>query len=191
MRYLLILLAYLLGSVPFGIIFARLLGGVDPRTTGSGNIGATNVRRAAGKTAGALTLIMDILKGAIPVIVAIKLGLPYAYVATIGLAAFLGHLYPLFLGFRGGKGVATACGVLFVISPLATVLAIAVFILTVALTKFVSLGSMLAALSMPVFLYLLLGANDYTMLGIIIAFFIILKHKGNIKRLLSGVENRI
>jgi len=191
MRYLLIPAAYLLGSVPFGIIFARICGGTDPRAVGSGNIGATNVRRAAGKGAAALTLIMDILKGALPVFAAISLGLPYAYVATIGLAAFLGHLYPIFLGFRGGKGVATACGVLFVISPLATVLAIVVFVLVVAISRFVSLGSMLAALSMPIFLYTLFGASVYTMLGVLIAIFITIKHRGNIKRLLAGEENRI
>jgi len=191
MRYILILVAYLLGSVPFGIFFARLFGGTDPRATGSRNIGATNVRRAAGSAAAALTLAMDILKGAVPGMVALKLGFPSAFVATIGLAAFLGHLYPLFLGFKGGKGVATACGVLFVISPLATILAIALFILTVVMTRFVSLGSMLGASAMPVFIYLLVDTKDYAMLGLIIAFFIIFKHRGNIKRLLAGKENRI
>jgi len=191
MIYLLLPAAYLLGSLPFGIIFARLFGGKDPRETGSRNIGATNVRRAAGKGAAALTLIMDILKGALPVIAAIELGLPYTFVASVGLAAFLGHLYPLFLGFKGGKGVATACGVLFVISPPATILAIVIFILTVAITRFVSLGSMLAAASMPLFLYLLGTTKDYTALGLIIGLFIIFKHRGNIKRLLAGVENKI
>jgi len=157
---------------------------------GSGNIGATNVRRAAGVAAGALTLAADILKGAAPVYVAAAPGLPPAYVAAAGLAAFLGHLYPLFLGFRGGKGVATACGVMFVISPLATVLALLVFIVAVAAKRYVSLGSMLAASSMPLFLYLA-GHEDFIGLGILIALFIILKHRANIRRLLSGEENRI
>ncbi len=189
-RYLLPLAAYLLGSVPFGILFARLFGGADPRTMGSGNIGATNVRRAAGKAAGALTLAADILKGAAPAYVATALGLPPVYVAAAGFAAFLGHLYPLFLGFRGGKGVATACGVMFVISPLATVLALLVFIAAVAAKRYVSLGSMLAAASMPLFLYLS-GREDFVGLGVLIALFIILKHRANIRRLLAGEENRL
>jgi glycerol-3-phosphate acyltransferase PlsY len=111
-------------------------------------------------------------------------------VEAAGIAAFLGHLYPLFLGFRGGKGVATACGVMFVISPLATVLALLVFIVAVAARRYVSLGSMLAASSMPVFLYLS-GHEDFVGLGVLIALFIILKHRANIRRLLAGEENRL
>ncbi len=191
MRYILIIAAYILGSIPFGIICARLFGGVDPRTTGSRNIGATNVRRSAGKTAAACTLILDILKGALPVLTARAFGLPYGVIAIIGSAAFLGHLYPVFLGFKGGKGVATACGVMFVISPIATAIALCIFIIVVALKKYVSLASIAAALSMPLSLYLLRTPGDYIGLGLFIAFFIILKHKANIIRLLSGVENKI
>ncbi len=190
MRYVLPILGYLLGSIPFGLIFARLFGGRDPRTTGSGNIGATNVRRAAGKPAAALTLIADILKGALPTYAAVELGLPPAIVAASALGPFLGHLYPLFLGFRGGKGVATACGLMFVISPLATVLALVVFIVTVALRRYVSLGSMLAAGAMPALLFIT-GREDFVGLGLIIALLIILKHRTNIRRLIAGEENRI
>ncbi len=191
MRYLILIVAYVLGSIPFGIISARVFGGADPRTMGSRNIGATNVRRSAGKPAAILTLILDILKGALPVLAARALGLPYAFVAAAGLLAFLGHLYPLFLGFKGGKGVATACGVMFVLSPLATLIALAVFIITAAIKRYVSLASILAAASLPVSLYVLCGPGEYLVLGFIIAIFVIFRHRANIKRLLSGKENKI
>ena len=108
--YILIVFAYLLGSVPVGVLLARMKG-ADPRKVGSGNIGATNVMRAAGKVTGALTLVGDILKGLLPVVLAFVVGEPAIVVAAVGLAAFLGHLFPLFLKFKGGKGVATALGV--------------------------------------------------------------------------------
>lgn len=191
MRYLFLIFAYVLGSVPFGIICARIFGGTDPRTMGSRNIGATNVRRSAGRSAAALTLILDILKGALPVLAAGALGLPDEYVATAGLLAFLGHLYPVFLGFRGGKGVATACGVMFVVSPPATFIALVVFILAAAIKRYVSLASILAAASMPISLYVLQGPGDSFVLGLIIAIFVIWRHRANITRLLAGEENRI
>jgi len=182
--------AYLLGSVPFGVLFSRAFGGADPRTTGSRNIGATNVRRAAGKAAGALTLAADILKGTAPTYIALSLGGEPLFVSAVGLAAFLGHLFPVFLSFRGGKGVATACGVMAVISPLAVVLSAVVFAVVVKIKRYVSLGSMLSAASLPVFLTLLAPARYYVWLGVIIALFIIVKHRENIKRLAAGVENK-
>ncbi len=185
------LAAYLLGSVPFGILFARLFGGADPRKVGSGNIGATNIRRAAGNLAGALTLAADILKGAVPTYLAFRLDPGVIFVSVVGFAAFFGHLFPVFLKFKGGKGVATACGVLFAVSPTATILSLFVFIIVVAVKRYVSLGSMLAAASMPVFLSFLTAARDYTPLGVFVAVFIILKHRENIKRLAAGVENKI
>ena len=185
------LVAYLLGSVPFGILVSRLFGGPDPRTVGSGNIGATNVRRAAGNGAGALTLAADVLKGAVPVYAARALGLPPLWVALTGLGAFAGHLYPLFLAFRGGKGVATACGVMFVISPAATLLAIVVFVIVVSATRFVSLGSMLGASAMPVLLYVLHAQREFTGLGLAVAGLILLKHRANIRRLILHEENRL
>jgi len=182
--------AYLLGSVPFAVLFSRAFGGADPRTTGSRNIGATNVRRAAGKAAGALTLAADILKGTAPTYIALSLGGEPLFVSAVGLAAFLGHLFPVFLSFRGGKGVATACGVMAVISPLAVVLSAVVFAVVVKIKRYVSLGSMLSAASLPVFLTLLAPARYYVWLGVIIALFIIVKHRENIKRLAAGVENK-
>lgn len=189
--YALVPLAYLLGSIPTGVLVARVFGGTDPRKAGSGNIGATNVSRTSGKAAGALTLAGDIIKGALPVLVAFWLGGETLFVSLVGLAAFVGHLLPVFLGFSGGKGVATACGVLVVISPAATLLAAAVFAAAAALKRYVSLASMLSAAAMPVFLYLIDDVREYAPLGAAIAVLIIIKHRDNIKRLASGTENRI
>jgi len=208
--------AYLLGSVPFGIVFARLLGGVDPRASGSQNIGATNVARTAGKAAGALTLVFDILKGALPTLLAFYLGGilasgysaieasggppspfperlgPQVIIVTLtALSAFMGHLFPLFLSFKGGKGVATACGMMFVVSPVATLLSLAVFVIVVLVKRYVSLGSIISASLMPVFLSFLPSRRDYVMLGVIVAFLVIIRHGENIKRLAAGVENKI
>ena len=183
--------AYLLGSVPFGVVFSKVFGGVDPRTVGSRNIGATNVKRAAGRTAGALTLVADILKGTVPVFIAIRLNPDPAFVSVAGFSAFFGHLYPVFLRFRGGKGVATACGVMAVISPVAVVLSVAVFAVVLKIKRYVSLGSMVSASALPVFLSLLPASRDYVVLGALIAVFVILKHKDNIKRLAAGVENKV
>lgn len=200
---LLIPFAYLLGSVPFAIIVAKAFGKADPRTVGSGNVGATNVARTAGKKAGAVTLIADILKGAAPVYFSFYLspsaldvpGLninPTALFASlVAVSAFLGHLFPVFLKFKGGKGVATACGVMFVISPVATLLSGVVFITAVVVKKYVSLGSMLSAAFMPVFLSFLPSKKDYVLTGVIIAALIIWRHKENIRRLASGTENKI
>lgn len=190
-HYALVPLAYLLGSIPTGVLVSRAFGGTDPRKSGSGNIGATNVSRTSGKMAGALTLFGDILKGALPVLVACQLSEETLFISLVGLAAFMGHLLPVFLGFRGGKGVATACGVLVVISPAATLMSAALFAVTAALKRYVSLASMLSAAAMPVFLYLLEDVREYAPLGAAIAVLIVLKHKDNIKRLASGTENRI
>lgn len=189
--YLLIPAAYLLGSVPTGVLVTRAFGGVDPRRAGSGNIGATNVGRTSGKLAGILTLVGDILKGALPVLVAIALGAESLFISLAGLAAFIGHLFPIFLGFKGGKGVATALGVMVVISPAATILSALVFVLAAAVKRYVSLASMIAAASLPVFLSFLHRDRIYMPLAIAIAVLIIFKHKDNIKRLANGTENRI
>lgn len=183
--------AYLLGSVPFGVFVAMALGGRDPRTLGSGNIGATNVRRSAGKVAGVITLILDALKGAVPTIIALRLTGDVTLANATGFAAFLGHLFPVFLGFKGGKGVATACGVMGAVAPLATIMSGVVFLITVVVKRFVSLGSIIAAAMLPVFLSFLPGVRGHLPLGVLIAVFVIIKHKENIKRLAAGTENRL
>ena len=188
--YILIVFAYLLGSVPVGVLLARMKG-ADPRKVGSGNIGATNVMRAAGKVTGALTLVGDILKGLLPVAVAFILGEPVIVVAAAGLAAFLGHLFPLFLGFKGGKGVATALGVYLRLDPFAVFITVIVFVLVLLKWRFVSLGSLVGVAAMPLLLYLLNAPDYYVYLALIIGALIFIKHRDNIRRLFAGTENKI
>ncbi len=183
-------LAYILGSMPFGLVVARLFGGPDPRSVGSGNIGATNVSRTTGRAAGLVTLLADIGKGALPTLLAVNLIPEPALVSMVGLSAFLGHLFPVFLRFRGGKGVATACGVFLIISPPALFLGACVFLVMALSTRYVSVGSISAALSLPLFLAILSGENGYVPLGTAVAILVVLKHTENIKRLRKGMENR-
>jgi glycerol-3-phosphate acyltransferase PlsY len=188
---ILIFISYLLGAVPTGIIVARLAKGADPRSGGSGNIGATNVARTLGRGAGIVTLLGDMLKGAIPVFYAMHYAsLGVVVVSLVAFAAVLGHLFPVYLGFRGGKGVATACGVFLVLSPLATLICVAVFALIVLVTRYVSLGSMYSAITMPLALALLPGKFVFAPVSLLIAMLIVFKHKANIKRLKEGTENR-
>ena len=186
----LIILAYLLGSVPVGILLAKMKG-TDPRKVGSGNIGATNVMRAAGKTTGALTLIGDALKGFLPVAVALLLNEPELIVAAIGLSAFLGHLFPVFLKFKGGKGVATALGVYLGLDPFAVLIAVIIFVFVIMKWGFVSLGSLVGVAIMPLLLYFLNAHDQYIYLVLIIGALIIVKHRDNIRRLISGTESKI
>lgn len=188
--FLLILFAYLLGSVPVGVILARIKG-ADPRTVGSGNIGATNVMRAAGKTTGILTLAGDILKGFLPVVITIALDEPRLVVTAVGLAAFLGHLFPIFLKFRGGKGVATALGVYLRLAPFAVLIAAIFFVLALLKWRYVSLGSLVGVAAIPLALYLF-NAQDYDIyLALIIGTLVFIKHRDNIRRLVSGTENKL
>jgi glycerol-3-phosphate acyltransferase PlsY len=149
------------------------------------------VVRSAGKGAGALTLILDFLKGALPTYLVWRLGYSTVLVSGVGLAAFVGHLWPVFIGFKGGKGVATACGVMAALAPLAIFLSLVVFIIVVAIKRYVSLGSILAAGMLPVFLSFLPRSKEFLPLGICIAVLVILRHRENIKRLAAGVENRL
>lgn len=183
-------LSYFLGSVPFGLVIARLFGGVDPRKAGSGNIGATNVGRSVGKAAGVLTLLADALKGGAPVFIAFRCFPDTAFVSLVGLAAFAGHLFPVYLGFRGGKGVATALGIMLVIAPPAALLSAVVFAVAVGVKRYVSLGSIVGAGMLPVFLSFMPRYKQFLPLGIAIAALIIIKHKDNIKRLAEGKENK-
>ena len=179
---------YLLGSVPTGIVIVRFFKGVDPRTAGSKNIGATNVGRTSGRVPGLLTLAGDILKGSIPPLLAIKLNGDPITASLAGFSAFFGHLFPLFLNFRGGKGVATACGVFLAISPVSLILSLPVFVLLLLTTGYVSVGSIGAALAMPLYLYFLGMGPVYTVLGVVIGVLIIYTHRDNIKRIIKGEE---
>jgi glycerol-3-phosphate acyltransferase PlsY len=186
---LLILGAYLLGSIPTGLLLAKAAG-VDIRTTGSGNIGATNVYRTLGRSVGILTLVGDCLKGLIPVLVVRYLGLGDIMIAAVGTAAFLGHVYTVFLGFKGGKGVATALGVFLGVSPAGVGIAVVIFIAVVAAFRYISLGSITAAAALPFIITLLDRRPPIIAMTAVIALLVIWKHRENIARLREGTESK-
>ncbi len=185
-----IILSYLLGSIPVGLLLSKAKGR-DPRRIGSGNIGATNVMRTAGKALGIVTLFCDMLKGFIPTWLAMYCDLPTGVIAGAGLAAFAGHLFPLYLKFKGGKGVATALGVFLAMKPLAVLIVFIVFLGSLFAWGYVSLGSLAGAALMPLVLLALDAPPGFVLACAIMAVFIFVKHKDNIKRLLAGVEHRI
>ena len=186
---ILAIFAYLLGSIPSGFIIGTL-SGVDVRNTGSGNIGATNVARVLGKGLGLLTLFADTAKGFVPVFVAQRLAMSDPVVALVGVSAFLGHLYPVFLRFQGGKGVATAFGALLAIAPAAPVVLALFFGAAVLVSRIASLGSITAALAAPVVLWALSYAPVFVAMGAFLGAMVIVRHRENIKRLRSGTEPR-
>lgn len=188
--YLLVVIAYLLGSVPTGYILGSLAG-VDVRKAGSGNVGATNVARVVSKRHGVFTLIADVAKGFVPVIIALNLNFSPLATACVGIAAFLGHLYSVFLRFKGGKGVATALGVFLALAPWATLVLIMIFAAVLLATRAVSLSSMVAAAAAPLVLWLSSHPPIYLWMSFLIAAMIILRHRENIQRLLSGTEPKL
>ncbi|MBI4528292.1 MAG: glycerol-3-phosphate 1-O-acyltransferase PlsY [Deltaproteobacteria bacterium] len=186
---LLILISYILGSIPVGLVLG-LLSGVDVRQEGSGNIGATNVARVAGKTQGLLALLGDAAKGFIPVYFSIQFGYTPGETGLVALAAFLGHLYPVFLRFRGGKGVATALGVFLAIAPMATAVLGLIFLVVALLTRIVSLASMAAAGTAPIVLWAFSYQPTIVGISALMGLWIIWRHRENIQRLASNVEPR-
>ncbi len=191
MEYLLVIGSYLIGSIPFGLVLGRVAG-VDVRAAGSGNIGATNVARLAGKKLGILTLVCDALKAILPMLAAAWLlengSLRELWVALCGGAAFLGHLYPLYLGFRGGKGVAPALGIFLYLAPVAALIDLLLFVGVVYNWGYVSLGSLTAALLMPGLVWLLSGSVSNTVLAFGVGVLIWVKHRDNIVRLMKHEE---
>ena len=199
---LVVVAAYLLGSVPFGYLIVRLSGGGDVREGGSGGTGATNVTRRAGKAAGIVTLMLDAIKGVAAVVLArwllaVDFGINW-WVAAAALAAIIGHIFPVWLGFRGGKGVATGLGIYLSLSPLAVALAAALFVIIVWATRYVSLGSVTAAAAMPLCVWLLSwrGGPNQSLAPLMAATvagsaIIILMHHANINRLWRGTENKL
>jgi acyl phosphate:glycerol-3-phosphate acyltransferase len=186
--------AYLLGSIPFGLLLGKLFGAADVRKAGSGNIGATNVARVAGPLAGVLTLLLDAAKGALAVLLAARLTNDSAlWMMIAGLCALVGHCFPIWLGFHGGKGVATAAGVFLVLCPPAFLGAVILFILVVLYWRFVSLGSMSAAAAMPLLIYFFWAPHHappyaVTFGSLAAALLIVYKHDANIQRLVQGDE---
>ena len=188
---LLILAAYLIGSIPFALLLARRWGAIDLRRVGSGNLGAANVMRASGITAGILVAILDITKGAASVMLAARLSGNSTAPAAAGLAAIVGHIYPIWLRFRGGKGVATACGVFSVLTPMAIPPALAIFLITVTLTKYISLGSLLATIALPPLAYALGSEAAAVVAACLAAAIIVFRHRSNVARLRTGTERRL
>lgn len=190
MVFLFLVFAYLLGSIPTGVIVAKAFGSIDPRTQGSKNIGATNVFRTGGKKLGIITLSGDILKGLIPVVLAKGYVDSFFWIGAIALAAFLGHLYPIFLKFKGGKGIATGLGIFLALSPLPAFLSLGVFAAVVYKWRYVSLGSLTATAAFPIFLLLLNKPSNFIIFTVIIGLLIFYRHRENISRLLSGKESK-
>ena len=185
------LCGYLLGSVSTAIITCKLMGLPDPRTTGSNNPGATNVLRAGGKKAAAITLLGDMLKGVIPVLIAVLLEMPNEVIAATGLAAFLGHLYPLYYGFKGGKGVATILGVLLGTNWLLGLGTIGIWLGMAVVFRYSSLSALVAASGSPVLAWYIIQSPVITACIAIMAALLIWRHRSNIKKLLSGEEDKI
>lgn len=186
---LIIIAAYLLGSVSSAVLISRIYGLPDPRDSGSGNPGATNVLRLGGRTAAAMVLICDILKGMLPVWLSYFIGINPFLLGIIGIAACLGHIYPIFFHFRGGKGVATAFGALAPIGWDLSGMLIGTWLLTVLLSGYSSLGSLITALIAPMFTWLV--KPEYTMAVSMLSCLIVFRHHDNVRRLLEGKESKI
>jgi len=185
--FVLVLISYFFGALPFGYLVGKAVRGVDITAHGSGNIGATNVWRTLGPVPGALVLAADVTKGALPVWLGRVYGAPGVELLT-GAAAVIGHGWSVFLGFRGGKMIATSAGVLLMLSPLATLGGLIVWVVTLAVSRYVSLASIIAAASIPLWFYYLGFSRDYLIFTSILAAAAIYKHRSNIKRLIQGNE---
>lgn len=196
-----VVLAYLLGSIPTGFWLVKALKGIDIRTIGSGSTGATNVLRAAGKGAGIFTLVFDVIKGYVPVALAVALEdsvwstLPFNYPhlipALVAITAIVGHSKSIFLGFGGGKSAATTLGTLYGLNPLVATCTFGTWIFIVATTKIVSLASIIAAIACPGFFYMFKAPLAVQIFSLVAAFYVVIRHRSNIKRLLEGTESKI
>ena len=204
-KLVLVAAAYLLGSVPFGVVLTRVFTGRDVRQVGSGNIGASNVTRAAGKAAGVLTLVLDAAKASLPMIATSwmlrgeGLASQELWTVLVGLAAFFGHVFPVWLGFKGGKGVATALGVFVVLAPIPSLLALVAFGVAIAATRVPAVGSLAgtAVCCGGTFVQILIErgfrglASSVPWAGLVVSAVIVLRHRSNIERLLKGAENKV
>ena len=189
------LAAYLIGSLSFAVIVSRVMGLSDPRSYGSGNPGATNVLRSGNKMAAILTLLFDALKGFVPVLLVDLYGAPYGLrtgtIALVGLAAFLGHLWPVFFRFQGGKGVATAAGVLLAFNPWLGAATLATWLIVALFFRYSSLASLAAAVFAPFYQMLIWEADAYAAAIAAMSLLLIWRHEGNIKKLLAGTESKL
>lgn len=190
-----VIAAYLVGSLSFAVIVSRLMGLADPRSYGSKNPGATNVLRSGNKAAAILTLVLDALKGYVPVVAALLLAPRFGWgegtVAWVGLAAFVGHLWPVFFRFQGGKGVATAAGVLLALNPWLGLATLASWLIIAAFFRYSSLASIVAAAFAPFYQLLIWGGGPAALPIIVMSLLLVWRHEGNIRKLLAGTESRI
>jgi glycerol-3-phosphate acyltransferase PlsY len=187
---LVLIFAYIIGSVPFALIVGRLAGGVDVRNYGSGNLGGTNAFRVLGWKVGIPVILVDILKGSLATYLGLRLGGETVGILA-GLTAAIGHCYPLFAGFKGGKGVAVGAGVYFVLAPKVIILATIMFVLTLVISRYVSLSSMVGALTVGVATFLDNNSYFLIILSWLLVIFVIYRHRSNIKRIVAGTENKV
>jgi len=189
------LAAYLIGSLSFAVIVSQLMGLNDPRTYGSGNPGATNVLRSGNKAAAVLTLVLDALKGFVPVLLVKEFGAPYGLdegtLALVSIAAFLGHLWPVFFRFKGGKGVATAAGVLLGLNPWLGLATLATWIIIAAFTRYSSLAALVAAVFAPFYQVLIWGGGPIAVAVFVMGALLVWRHRANIQKLLNGTESKL
>jgi glycerol-3-phosphate acyltransferase PlsY len=191
LQYLLLPAAYLLGSISSAVVIARIMHLEDPRNVGSRNPGATNILRYGGKTAAALTLLGDLLKGVVAVVVARLITDETLVLASVGLLALVGHVYPIFFGFRGGKGVATGFGVWLALSPWVALALVLTWLVVAALSRYSSVAALIATALCPLYVWLLLRQWPYVVLSIAMGALLIWRHRSNIEKLLAGKESRI
>ncbi|WP_339004427.1 glycerol-3-phosphate 1-O-acyltransferase PlsY [Fusobacterium animalis] len=188
--FCLIILSYFFGAIPSGVWIGKIFKNIDVRDYGSKNSGATNSYRVLGAKLGIAVLIIDVLKGFIPLYIANKFNLAYNDLVILGLVAILAHTFSCFISFKGGKGVATSLGVFLFLAPVITLILLVIFILVVYFTKYISLGSITAAFLLPIFTFFTHRDTYLFTLSVVIAIFVIYRHKTNISRLLSGTENK-
>ena len=191
MPYFLVILSYFIGSVSTAVISCKLLGKVDPRTVGSKNPGATNVLRYAGKKAAFFTLLGDLLKGLVPVAIGHALNLDWGWLILIGAAAFLGHVYPIFYGFKGGKGVATALGVYIGLNPIVGIVVILTWLISALVFNISSLSALIATLLAPLYFFWVTGSFNLFLGLVLITVLIYWRHRTNIVEIIDGTEDNI
>ena len=189
--YIVLITGYLLGSIPFAYLLARRHRGIDLRLAGSGNVGAANVLRTTTKKIGVSAMALDVGKGIASVLVARQIDPGSTGPAVAGIAAVLGHIYPVWLGFRGGKGVATTCGVFSILAPQATAIATMVFLALVWWTRYISLGSVAGTVMLAPLAYLTGAAEVTVIAAIIVAAIVIHRHRSNLRRIFAGIERRL
>lgn len=187
----LLFIAYLVGSIPFGLLISQAVGRVDIRQHGSGNIGTANVLRIMGKGAAALTLIGDLLKGFLPVLAARLLGGSELLLAGVGMAAVVGHNWSIYLRFTGGKGVATSFGALLAMTPLPALFGLLIWLAVLLVSRYTSLSALAASICVPLLIFFSSGSGPYLLFSILAALLIFVRHQDNIKRIWAGTERRV